>query len=629
MAKKLGNRGVSTVFGSILFMILVVTLASILFFALYTFNNQVQESIKLEEERRQEGIVLYGLATQNLSEAEYITEIFVNNTGSITSRIRAIYIDSEFLCDPSDPTINLDDTYINEKESTRILVPPGVEYEATAKMTVATERGIKSTEYEWRLKHGGGSPPNYEQRGSYFGPLWLDFNEFYFTECDPKNGSYDPSTWKPGWKIEVGTGTIAWNITVKNVDDRNITINHFSCFTLFPNQSPSNRRAWYIEPLTEPLTQFIKVNETVNIIYIWSKPKSVSTAPQDIYNTVCRNKVFLTFFGVFHEHDGTTKPYGQTIPFEAVLCVKTYPVASFTESAETVYTDEAINFNAANSFDPDGYIVNYFWDFGDGSNATGVAVSHAYSENGIYTVTLTVTDNENKTGSATATKTVLNRLSIPSFSESAETVYTGEIIFFDASGSYDPDGTIVSYQWNFGDGTNAAGITASHSYADDGIYTVTLTVTDDDGATASTTAVKTVLNRLPFAVFTESAETVYIGETITFNASESYDSDGYIVDYFWDFGDGSNATGVVVSHAYSYNGTYTVTLTVTDDDGATAPATALKTVLNSTATSFTEFLSANNSVCTVRSTGDYGTPKTMALTSGARKDLSNDVGGNQ
>jgi PKD repeat protein len=298
----------------------------------------------------------------------------------------------------------------------------------------------------------------------------------------------------------------------------------------------------------------------------------------------------------------------------------------FTESARSVYTGEPINFNAANSFDPDGYIVDYFWDFGDGSNATGVVVNHAYVENGIYTVTLTVTDNENKTGSATTTITVLNRLSIPSFTESAETVYTGEVIFFDASGSYDPDGSIVSYQWNFGDGTNAAGITANHSYADDGIYAVRLTVTDDDGATASTTAVKTVLNRLPVASFTESAETINIGETITFNASESYDSDGYIVDYFWDFGEGSNATGVVVSHAYSYNGTYTVTLTVTDDDGATASTTAIMTVLDSTATSLTEFLSVNNSVCTVRSTVDYGTPKTMALTSGARKDLSNDVG---
>jgi PKD repeat protein len=165
------------------------------------------------------------------------------------------------------------------------------------------------------------------------------------------------------------------------------------------------------------------------------------------------------------------------------------------------------------------------------------------------------------------------------FTESAETVYTGEVISFNASYGYDPDGSIATYFWDFGDGTNATGVIVGHIYADDGNYTVTLTVTDDDGATATTTSVETVLNRAPVAVFTESAETVYIGETITFNATESYDSDGVIISYFWDFGDGTNATGVIVSHAYASDGVYTVTLTVTDDDGALGTAEATKTVL--------------------------------------------------
>jgi PKD repeat protein len=671
--KRLGNRAISTIFGSILLVILVLTLASILFLSLYKYNYSVQEAIGVEEERMQEKIVLCRLATQNLSGTEYVYAIFVNNTGSITSRIRAVYIDDEFLCDPSNNTINPDDTYINPKESLWIFLLPKPEYEPAAKMTIATERGIKSVEYEWRLKHGGGSLPPYELKGFYFGPLWLDFNEFYYTEVDPKNGSYDPSSWKPGWEIEIGTGTIAWNITVKNVDDRNITINQFSCFTLFPNKSPSNRRAWYLEPPQESLTQFIAVNETVNLIYIWDTPKMVHTSPQSIYTTRCRNKVFLTFFGIFHEHDGTTKPYGQTIPFEAVLCVRTggiivvsawptmilanstmtstitvevyniygYPVANanltfatdlgtlsslwaitdangtatvtlypstlpgianitvtweglsqtttvivngvpvplFTESAETVYTGEVISFNASYGYDPDGSIATYFWDFGDGTNATGITANHAYIDDGLYTVTLTVTDDRGATASAKATKTVQNRPPIASFTESNKTVPTGVVVHFNASESYDPDGSIVSYFWDFGDGTNATGVIVGHIYADDGNYTVTLTVTDDDGATATTTSVETVLNRAPVAVFTESAETVYIGETITFNATESYDSDGVIISYFWDFGDGTNATGVIVSHAYASDGVYTVTLTVTDDDGALGTAEATKTVL--------------------------------------------------
>ncbi|MCK4477127.1 PKD domain-containing protein, partial [Candidatus Bathyarchaeota archaeon] len=256
------------------------------------------------------------------------------------------------------------------------------------------------------------------------------------------------------------------------------------------------------------------------------------------------------------------------------------PVAVFTESAETVYTGDVIAFNASDSYDPDGIIANYFWDFGDSTNATGVVVSHVYADDGTYTVTLIVTDDDGATDTVTATKTALNRAPIASFTESAEIVNTGEIIYFNASNSYDPDGTIVSYFWDFGDGTNTTGVTVEHAYANDGNYTVTLTVTDDDGATASTTATKTILNRPPVTTFTESAETVNTGETITFNATDSYDPDGYIGNYFWDFGDGTNATGMVVNHAYADNGTYTVTLTVTDDDDATATSSATKTVLN-------------------------------------------------
>jgi len=85
------------------------------------------------------------------------------------------------------------------------------------------------------------------------------------------------------------------------------------------------------------------------------------------------------------------------------------PVALFAATAETVNTDESISFDASESYDPDGTIVSYSWDFGDGTTATGIIVSHAYEDNGSYIVTLTVTDNDGATDSADATKIVLNR----------------------------------------------------------------------------------------------------------------------------------------------------------------------------------------------------------------------------
>jgi PKD repeat protein len=258
-----------------------------------------------------------------------------------------------------------------------------------------------------------------------------------------------------------------------------------------------------------------------------------------------------------------------------------FPVALFTESSEIVYMGEAIHFNASGSYDPDGSIVSYVWDFGDGSNATEVTTIHAYDTNGTYTVTLTITDDDGASDSSSSTKTILwNEPPVAIFTESAETVFTDEVIWFNASGSYDPDGSIVAYSWNFGDGSNATGFTVQHAYADDGVYTVTLTVTDDKNATGVTTADKTILNRLPVAIFTESAETVNTREYLYFNATMSYDPDGNIVSYLWDFGDGSNGTGIMTNHSYADDGNYTVTLTITDEDGYNDSTSATKTALN-------------------------------------------------
>jgi len=254
------------------------------------------------------------------------------------------------------------------------------------------------------------------------------------------------------------------------------------------------------------------------------------------------------------------------------------PVAVLLYSASIFYIGEVIDFNASDSYDPDGSIVSYLWAFGDGTQGTGIFVQHAYSQDGTYIVTLTVTDNDGATDTTSATMTVLNRIPIASFTESAETVSSGESIHFDASESHDPDGSIISHLWDFGDGNTALGVEVDHAYEDDGVYYVTLTVIDDDGATGSSTSTKTVSNRPPVALFTENATTVRKGEVIHFDASASHDPDGTIVDYFWDFGDETNATGMMSTHAYSEDGNYTVTLTVTDDDGASSSLVAAKIV---------------------------------------------------
>jgi len=376
--KKLGKKGISTVFGSILLIILVLGLAVTLFPSIYKYNYAVQEALKVEDERMQEKIVLCALTTDNSSGTEYISMIFVNNTGTITSRIRAIYIDNVFLWDLSDPVINPDDTYIDPQRSKWILLPPGVIFDPAAKLTVATERGIKSSEYEGILKWG--EPPDYAGWRWNLGPLMLDFNKFYYTNAT-SDGSYDQQ-WYDGWWVETGTGPIVWNITVTNVDNRSITINRYSGFCLFPNVSPSNRRAWYLE--LPSFTKLIMPNETVNLVYIWDKP--MSTKSQDIYNTICRCKVFLTFFGLFHELDGTTKPYAQTIPFEAVRCIP--PRLQITAWPTIIPTKSAITSTITAVVNLDGYPmpdanVTFTTDLGTLSSPWAIT-----DPDGIATVTL-------------------------------------------------------------------------------------------------------------------------------------------------------------------------------------------------------------------------------------------------
>ena len=151
---------------------------------------------------------------------------------------------------------------------------------------------------------------------------------------------------------------------------------------------------------------------------------------------------------------------------------------------------------------------------------------------------------------------------------------------FDASGASDADGTLTAVSWDFGDGSTGTGVTATHTYPTAGTYAVTLTVTDDDGATASSTAQVTAAappaNVAPTAAFTAASG----GATGSFDATASADTDGTVTGYRWAFGDGATGSGVTASHVYATDGTYPVTLTVTDDDGAASSATQQVTIVS-------------------------------------------------
>ncbi len=239
----------------------------------------------------------------------------------------------------------------------------------------------------------------------------------------------------------------------------------------------------------------------------------------------------------------------------------------------------------------DGTITSYYWDFGDPQDpapATGMTVSHNYVHPGTYLVKLTVTDDKGKMNYEKIAITVTNPPPVASFSMDNDAPVTGDDVSFTAAGSYDANGTIVSYDWDFGDGSTGTGVETTHTYSDIGYYIVILTVTDNDGAT---TVVRHAVDvhedtgsscsgghcggpDIPLAVITglPSCSGGKTGVAVELDGSASRAADGVIVSYKWEFGDGQTGSGEQVTHVYQQSGRYVVTLTVTDDVGTKGTA---------------------------------------------------------
>jgi PKD repeat protein len=163
------------------------------------------------------------------------------------------------------------------------------------------------------------------------------------------------------------------------------------------------------------------------------------------------------------------------------------PTADFSTEVD----DLKLSVDAAASTDADGTIADYAWDFGDGATGSGATDSHTYAASGTYDVKLTVTDNDGATD--TSTKTVTVTLPPNAAPHAAFTSSVNDLtVSVDGSGSNDPDGSIESYAWNFGDGSTDSGASATHKYDASGTYTVRLTVTDNRGDSDSVTQDVTV-----------------------------------------------------------------------------------------------------------------------------------------
>ena len=302
-------------------------------------------------------------------------------------------------------------------------------------------------------------------------------------------------------------------------------------------------------------------------------------------------------------YDGILKDVDQV----SVTITNVAPTAEAGPS-QTVDEGDTVSFSGSYT-DPgsaDTHTVE--WSFGDGSPAqTGTLnPTHVYADNGVYTVTLTVTDDDGEAGSDSLTVTVSNVAPVveagPTRTAAEGETLTIQTITFNDKGTLDThtatiswgDGTIESGEVSetpYGPPGSTAGadgtVSGSHAYGDDGTYTVTVTVTDDDGGSSQDTLIVTVTNVAPTveSLTTDQPNPQFIlpgVHTIQFTAT--FADPGWLDTHTaeWNYGDGTvesatlteenddpDATGTCTgAHAYAAPGTYTVTITVTDDDGA-------------------------------------------------------------
>jgi len=204
------------------------------------------------------------------------------------------------------------------------------------------------------------------------------------------------------------------------------------------------------------------------------------------------------------------------------------PRAEFYYNPDRPAAGESVYFNAYSSYDPDGYIVSYAWDFGDGTTVTVTSPywTHVFSSYGNFTVTLTVTDNTNQTGSMTRTIRV-NAPPVAAFRWTPEEIRANETVTFESL-SYDPDGWIVNYRWEFGDGTTAYGSVAEHVYTYMGTYWVSVYVTDNDGRGSSLGTQITVLPKLTMSITPDKG---IVGTMVAITGANATRND--LVNIYW------------------------------------------------------------------------------------------------
>jgi len=296
----------------------------------------------------------------------------------------------------------------------------------------------------------------------------------------------------------------------------------------------------------------------------------------------------------------TPLTFGGFIRAREVVITFQPPTADFVYSPQDIVVGIPVTFDGTDSFDFDGNIYSYAWDFNaDGIvDSTNSIANHTFQQPGSFDVALTVTDdtgNEDTVIYAVAVTAISDSAAsfqppVADFSTSPAQPQAGEPVIFDATSSSDFDGVISTYAWDFDENgeIDSSDTIASAIFADPGTHNVSLTVTDNGGNSDTVTYAIVIAEpgvvdvpvveppvdnvtavQPPIANFQMMPADPAPGETVVFNGTSSLDLDGMVESFAWDFNaDGSiDSTSPITDYVFATADAYDVTLTVTDDDG--------------------------------------------------------------
>ena len=284
-----------------------------------------------------------------------------------------------------------------------------------------------------------------------------------------------------------------------------------------------------------------------SISYFWefgNDSSSTSPTPSHTYTSPGVYQVNLT---VTDDYENTS------ITSIAVIVQNVLPTAQANADANSTFEDEVIQFDASGSWDTLSDSLSFHWDFGDGTQSTEVSPIHAFQNQGEYTVTLTATDEFGGESKAILSISVTNTEPWIITTNVTGMQYPGKPLYFTLTAD-DTTGDVPSleYTWDFGDGTIANQQNVTHVFQDAGMFSVTVTVTDNNGASDSED-IQIIISD-PEITTSVSSTSIFQDEEVFFDASHELDDGSFV--YTWHFGDGTKEAWNETSHTYNQSGIF-------------------------------------------------------------------------